>query len=90
MHLKCTKHYCSTHQLVFMPSAHEKYGHTLTKSAVALCPELQLMKKPSAKDVHILKRKRDRQVRDQENTILAKIIPRQILGSSTAHQSLHI
>ena len=79
-----------TSTCVFIPCAQAKYGHSLTESAVGLCPELRLIKKPTANAVRALKRKRDRQVRDQENTITAKIIRQQILGSSTAFVSSYL
>lgn len=68
----------------------EKFGHSVTESAIALCPEMQLRQKLTATKVRALKRKRDRQIRDQENAVLTQLIPRQILGSSTASVSSYL
>ena len=92
-HTVCNKYTVSSTvkiTLCLLSYTQDKYGHTLTESAVALFPELHLAKKPTPNEARALKRKRDRQVRNQENETHAKIIPRQILASSTASVSLYL
>ena len=92
-HTVCNKYTVSSTvkiTLCLLSYTQDKYGHALTESAVALFPELHLAKKPTPNEARALKCKRDRQVRNQENETLAKIIPRQILASSTASVSSYL
>ena len=68
----------------------QKFGNSVTESAIALCLEMQLQQKLTATEVRALKRKRDRQICDQENAVLTQLIPRQILGSSTTSVSSYL
>ena len=68
----------------------EAYGRSVIDSAAALCPEMRLQRKPSANEVHISKRSRDRQIRNNENSVLASVIPRQILSSSSTSASSYL
>ena len=72
------------------PTIQEKYGRSLTHSAVALCPELRLQRKLSTAEVRNIKRSRDRQIRNKENTVLSQIIPRQLLASSTGSVASYV
>ena len=73
-----------------MPCPQEMYGHSVTESAIALCPELKLQRKVPANTARTLKRKRERQICDHENAVLAQIVPRQILSSSTISVSSYL
>lgn len=68
----------------------ETYGRSLTHSAVALCPEIRLQKKPTSNEVRTSKRSRDKKIRNNENAVLARIIPRQILSSANTSMSSYL
>ena len=56
--------------LSFMAHPQEMYGHSVTESAIALCPELKLQRKVPANKARTHQCKRDRQVHDHENAVL--------------------